>query len=55
VFSIEPQQLGERLTYRPDPKKPKEHGFLEPARVMTIDEYQDVLAGTVNEWQEVPE
>ena len=55
VFSIEPQQLGEPLSYRPDSAKPKDHGFLEPARVMTIEEYQAALAGTVNEWQEVPQ
>lgn len=36
LFSIEVAQLDAELTYRPDPKHPTRHGFIEPARPLHL-------------------
>lgn len=38
------------LVFRPDPKKPNKHGFVEPANSMLIDQYQQALAETQDQW-----
>jgi hypothetical protein len=53
VFGVEATRLGEKLFYRPDPKKPTRHGFVEPSAVMTIAAYQIAIAATAPVWQEV--
>jgi hypothetical protein len=52
VFAIDVGQLGPDLRYRPDPNKPK-HGFIEPARPMTLDKYQQAVAATQSRWEKV--
>ncbi|MDQ4071014.1 MAG: sugar-binding protein [Actinomycetota bacterium] len=44
--------LPEGLTYRPDPKNPSGHGFVEPSRPMTFNEYQQLLESTRKLWRE---
>ena len=51
VWSIDTSELGPDLSYRPDPDK-EGHGFVEPARVMTLDEYRGALGRTQDRWQE---
>ena len=38
------------LKFRTDPSDPRKHGFVEPSRVMTIEEYREALAGTRDDW-----
>jgi hypothetical protein len=38
------------LFFRLDPAAPEKHGVVEPARTMTIAEYQAALAATRNDW-----
>jgi hypothetical protein len=52
VWVIESADLGSDLTYRPDPRNAG-HGFIEPARPMTLDEYQRALQQTQSLWQKV--
>jgi hypothetical protein len=52
LFSIEVAQLEAALTYRPDPKHPTMHGFIEPARSMRLVDYQDALCRTAPAWTE---
>src|SRR5215471_5579133 len=52
VWTLSDEELGPDLTYRPDPGNPG-HGFLEPARPMTLAEYQSALARTRDLWQKV--
>lgn len=54
VFGFEATGLGDKLSYRPDPKRPMKHGFVEPRAVMTIAAYQFAIATTAPLWQEVP-
>jgi hypothetical protein len=43
------------LVLRPDPKDPDRHGFVEPARSMTLDEYLAALAATRDSWSRIAE
>jgi hypothetical protein len=52
VWAINAAQLGPDLSYRPDPSHPG-HGFIEPIRSMTLDEYQGALVRTISFWEEV--
>ena len=50
VWQIESADLPDRLTIRPDPGKPLQHGFVEPVGVMTLDDYQEALAKSRGFW-----
>jgi hypothetical protein len=51
VWEIEESEIGELLECRRDPKKPTEHGFLEPVRPMQLEEYELALAETRDVWR----
>ena len=51
VWCIRACDLGPDLTYRPDPKHPSGHGFVEPARPMSFVDYQRALEGTRGSWR----
>src|ERR1019366_676227 len=53
VWEIGSTQLGTELVYRPDPDNPA-HGYIEPARHMTVDEFQTVLSATQPLWKKTP-
>jgi hypothetical protein len=53
VWSIEASDLAPDLSYRPDPDDPARHGFIEPSRPMTLQEYQDALASTRQRWRKI--
>ena len=48
-FQMDLDNLPDGLTYRPDPLRPKRHGFIEPSRPMKIETYKDLIYGT-HEW-----
>lgn len=50
VFSMNSQSLPEGLQYRPDPRSPQTHGFIEPSGPMSIEEYQRLLGSTASSW-----
>lgn len=50
VWFISDERLGPLLTYRPDPDMPDRHGFIEPSRRMSFDEYNEALYATADEW-----
>lgn len=50
VFAIERGDLGPNLRYRPDPRRPTRHGFIEPSATMTIEQFQDALGNTRDRW-----
>jgi hypothetical protein len=52
LWAITDADLGPDLTYRADPVNPA-HGFIEPARPMTLAEYQHALEQTKDRWQKV--
>jgi hypothetical protein len=52
VWAIDETDLGPDLIYRPDLTNVG-HGFLEPARPMTLSEYQQALAQTRDLWKRV--
>lgn len=49
VWMIDETDLGTDLVYRTDPNRAA-HGFIEPSRTMTLDDYQQVLAATQSRW-----
>jgi hypothetical protein len=52
MYCVQSCDLGPSLTYRPDPSNAG-HGFVEPSRSMTIQAYQEALAGTRPSWETV--
>jgi len=52
VWAINEYNLGEKLSYRPDPDNPT-HGFVEPAGVMSFDDYQQAIHETQDQWNRV--
>jgi hypothetical protein len=51
VFAIDEQDLGPDLIYRPDPRNPDGHGFIEPVRPMPFEVYQQALIATQSAWR----
>ncbi|HEU5159763.1 MAG TPA: DUF6531 domain-containing protein [Streptosporangiaceae bacterium] len=51
VWQTSSEGLPDGLTYRPDPANPSGHGFIEPSRSMSIEEYQGLLGSTQGSWQ----
>lgn len=50
MFELETDALPDELRYRPDPKKPERHGFIEPTRIMPFEEYQRAVQDTRHLW-----
>ena len=50
VWAIEEEELVEGLVYRPDPADPC-HGFIEPASRMHLEDYEELLALTRDDWR----
>jgi hypothetical protein len=44
-----PAEVAPNLELRPDPLKTR-HGFIEPSRIVSIDDFQTSLAATQDEW-----
>jgi hypothetical protein len=54
LFSLPESALPPRnLNYRPDPDKPREHGFIEPASEVPRAEYEAAIAATRPDWVKV--
>lgn len=51
VWELNTDYLPHGLVYRPDPKDPYRHGFIEPAVPMHLDEYETFLRMTQRQWQ----
>jgi hypothetical protein len=51
VWCIEMDDLGPDLEYRADPRDPRGHGFVEPARPMDLQEYREALWETRPRWR----
>jgi hypothetical protein len=54
VFELKAARLGKELMYRPDPNAPERHGFFEPSKLMSFENYQAALAATQPDWTETP-
>lgn len=44
-------ELSDGLAYRPDAEGPDRHGFIEPARRMSFEEYERAIRGTRRLWR----
>lgn len=53
VFKVDESTLGGELRFRPDPDNPDTHGFVEPARRMTFEDYQMALGSSRMLWSKV--
>jgi hypothetical protein len=52
VWEIDVNDLGPDLQFRPDGTR-TDHGFIEPARPMTLDEFEVALARTQDRWRKL--
>ncbi len=50
VYELETDELPDELQVRVDPLGPTVHAFIEPARVMSFEEYQRALHSTRGSW-----
>jgi hypothetical protein len=53
VYELETDDLPDELQVRPDPAGPTRHAFIEPAREMSIEDYQLALGATRGLWRAV--
>lgn len=53
IYELHTSSLRPALLFRPDPDQPDEHGFVEPARRMTFEDYQRALWSTRRRWRKV--
>jgi hypothetical protein len=51
VWCLQHGSLGVDLMFRADPAKPDTHGFIEPAREMSLEEYESALEATRPHWR----
>ena len=51
VFVVLENALGRSLSFRPDPKNPAIHGFVEPACRQHIESYREALCETRTRWE----
>ena len=54
VYELDTDELPDELQHRNDPYGPTRHGFIEPAREMSLEEYQEALYSTRELWRRVP-
>lgn len=50
VWQINSEDLPETLRYRPDPRNPSRHGFVEPIEPLNLADYQEALASSRGFW-----
>jgi hypothetical protein len=48
--SFAPGPIAPGLVLRLDPARPTKHGFVEPDRIMTLEEYRQAIEATQNLW-----
>jgi hypothetical protein len=53
VWVLDSADLDPELCFRPDPTNSARHGFLEPAHLLTLVEYQQAIARTRTLWKRV--
>jgi hypothetical protein len=51
VWYLPIEEVGGRLQYRTDPRCPKDHGYIEPAKRMKLEQYEEALIATKMAWQ----
>jgi len=51
VWEIETNEMTSDLAYRPDPRNPDKHGFIEPSKPMHLDDYVSALHSTRGLWK----
>ncbi|HEX5973523.1 MAG TPA: hypothetical protein VFY57_00060 [Rubrobacteraceae bacterium] len=51
VFELDTEDLPGVLAYRPDPANPEGHGFIEPARRVSFEEYRRAIHQTRTLWR----
>lgn len=52
VFVLDTDELPTQLQYRQDPKASHRHGFIEPSRRMSFEEYQESIHATRALWSQ---
>ena len=54
VFTVRESILLSSLRYRPDPARPQQHGFIEPATEVALSTFQGALCDTRSSWRRLP-
>ncbi len=50
LFELDTDKLPSELRYRPDPKNPTGHGFVEPSESMSFEDFEQTIHGTRGLW-----
>ena len=53
VWKISEESVVDPLTYRPDPKRPGRHGFVEPLESIDVTTYTSCIDKTAGDWERV--
>ncbi len=53
MFALDTDDLGPTLLFRRDPENPVRHGFIEPSRPMSFEEYQAAIQARSAMWERV--
>lgn len=53
LYELDTDGLPDELRARPDPKNPRRHAFIEPARETSFEEYEHALEETRELWRPV--
>lgn len=53
VLVLDADELPPELRYRPYPEAPERHGFVEPSRTMSFEEYLRAIQGTRALWRQL--
>lgn len=53
LWELDTDDLPPDLRYRPDPKNPTGHGFVEPAAPMLFEDFERAVHGTRSSWRVV--
>jgi hypothetical protein len=51
VWFLPIEEVSEPLRYRPDPRCPEDHGYIEPAERMKLERYEQALIATKTAWR----
>jgi len=52
IWGVYRKLLDPRLTYRPDPSRPREHGFIGPTTDMPVGTFQQLIEETQRQWMD---
>ncbi len=54
VFQLQPSDVNEPLSFRPDKRNNPRHAVIEPSALMLLAAFQDAICATALHWERLP-